>query len=569
MHLFAPSAHQVELEMDGQKIAMKKKEGGFWTAPKMHPGAMYAFYTDGKGPFPDPRSPFQPLGVNGPSKWVDQSSFIWHDSNWKQPPIESAILYELHVGTFTPEGTFKALLNKLDYLMDLGVTHLEFMPIAEFSGNWGWGYDGASLFAPHHAYGTPEELKRLIDTCHQKGLALILDVVYNHLGPVGNYLSRFGPYFTSRYATPWGDAINMDGAASDPVRRFFIDNALMWLKDYHFDGLRLDAVHAILDTSAIHFLEQLSTEVKQLEKELHKEFILIAESDLNDPRTILAVEKGGYGIDAQWNEDFHHALHAYLTSERFRYYADFGTLADVAQTLSKGFVYDGRFSLFRNKTHGKALTDASVHQLIGCLQNHDQIGNRALGERTSHLLSTDRLKMGAAMVLTSPFVPMLFQGEEWGAKTPFLYFTNHEDEELGNAVYNGRKKEFSDFETIEEEIPHPQSHETFMKSKLDWDELKQSGHPEILDWHLALIRLRREKPDLRQSRFPHIDFDEENQWLTLHRGSIHIHFNFNTEIRKIPLSDQRILIASKEGVKMDEGGIILPGNCVVIVENKD
>jgi maltooligosyltrehalose trehalohydrolase len=468
LKVWAPDVRRVEVEIQGSRLDLEKGSNGWWrmnTSLAEH-GVDYAFVLDGDMPLPDPRSPWQPGGVHGPSRVLDHKKFSWTDARWQPPPFSSAVIYELHIGTFSPEGTFDGAVKRLDHLVSLGITHVELMPVAEFSGNRGWGYDGVDLYASHHAYGGPEGLKRLVDACHERGLAVILDVVYNHLGPAGNYLGRFGPYFTGRYATPWGEAVNLDGPYSDEVRRFFIDNALMWFRDYHMDGLRIDAVHAIIDTSAIHFLEQLANEVKELESTVGRHLMLIAESDLNNPRVIRSPEVGGYGIDAQWNEDFHHALHAVLTGERDAYYQDFGSLADLAKVLTRGLVYDGSYSHYRRRSHGRPASGLSGHRFVGCLQNHDQVGNRALGERTSHLLSPGRLKIGAALVLTAPFVPMLFQGEEWAASTPFLYFTDHQDPKLGEAVKRGRREEFAAFGWQPDKIPDPQKKKPFSAPSL-------------------------------------------------------------------------------------------------------
>jgi maltooligosyltrehalose trehalohydrolase len=378
----------------------------------------------------------------------------------------ASLIYELHVGTFSPEGTFDGVRAKLDHLVDLGVDAIELMPVAEFPGERGWGYDGVDLFAPHHTYGGPEGLARLVDACHARGVGVILDVVYNHLGPAGNFLERFGPYFTSAYATPWGKAINFDGPNSGPVRDFFCDNALFWLEDYHIDALRLDAIHAILDTSAKHILEELAERVDKLSSRLGRHLHLIAESDLNDPKIIRSRDAGGYGIDAQWSDDFHHALHAILTGERQGYYADFGSLADLASALTRGFVYGGRYSASRRRVHGRPLGGVPLGRLLGYMQTHDQVGNRAMGERSSALMNSSKLKIGAALVFVSPFVPMLFQGEEWAASSPFLYFTDHRDAELGRAVSEGRRREFATFGWRPQEIPDPQAAETFARSKL-------------------------------------------------------------------------------------------------------
>ncbi|HVW86004.1 MAG TPA: malto-oligosyltrehalose trehalohydrolase, partial [Bryobacteraceae bacterium] len=456
--VWAPRAERVVLRAARADWPMHRGDGGWWSSDiAATPGMEYQFVVNGD-PLPDPRSPFQPHGVHGPSCTVDHSAFRWSDSGWRAPPLSSAIVYELHIGTFTPEGTFDSAISRLDHLVTLGITHIELMPVAEFSGKWGWGYDGVDLFAPHHAYGGPDGLKRLIDACHARGLAVLLDVIYNHLGPSGNYLDRFGPYFTNRHITPWGPAMNLDGPGCDEVRRFLCDNALMWLRDYHFDGLRLDAIHALLDTSALHLLEQLHMEVEQLESELGRNLVLIAESDLNDPRIVRRQEAGGYGIQAQWNDDFHHCLHTVLTGEQNGYYLDFGRIEQLACALQQAFVYVGQVSPFRERPHGRKPANIPGWRFLGYLQNHDQIGNRALGDRSSHLLSRGKLMIGAALVMTAPFVPMLFEGEEWGASTPFLYFTQHEEDWLVHAVSDGRRKEFAAFGWAFDEVPDPQEH---------------------------------------------------------------------------------------------------------------
>jgi maltooligosyltrehalose trehalohydrolase len=454
--------------------------------------------------------------------------------------------------------------------VDLGVTHIELMPVAEFSGTHGWGYDGVDLYAPHHAYGEPDDLKRLVDATHARGLAVILDVVYNHLGPAGNYLARFGPYFTQRYATPWGEAINFDGPQSDEVRQFFCDNALMWLRDYHFDGLRIDAVHAILDTSAIHFLEQLACEVGELQAQTGRHLALIAESDLNDPRIIRPREIGGYGMHAQWSDDFHHALHCVLTGERAGYYRDFGSLADLAKALQRVFVYDGRYSAFRRRRHGRPPSGLSGHSFLGYLQTHDQIGNRAKGERSSHLMSAGRLKIAAALVLTAPFIPTLFQGEEWGATSPFLYFTDHDDPELARNVTEGRRREFAAFGWNPEEIPDPQAVETFERSKLKWSEHEAEPHAGLLAWHRRLIELRREIPALSDGRLDRVgvNFDEEGKWLVVRRGPVAVACNLNQMTRQVPVPAKpgsRLLLASQNEVRLFQDTVELPSDSIAIL----
>lgn len=572
IRVWAPEARSVEVESSGRRASLAQVKGGWWEAATdaVAHGGDYVFAIDGGEPLPDPRSPWQPHGVHGPSRWVDHERFIWSDSGWQPSPLASAVIYEMHVGTFTPEGTFDAVIGRLDHLVELGVTHLELMPVAEFHGTRGWGYDGVDLYAPHHVYGGPDGLKRLVDACHSRGIAVLLDVVYNHLGPSGNYLDRFGPYFTKRYATPWGEAVNLDGPYSDEVRRFFIDNALMWLRDYHMDGLRIDAVHAILDTSAIHFLEQLAAEVAELEACLGRHLAVIAESDLNDPRVVRPVEIGGYGLDAQWNEDFHHAMHAVLTGERSGYYRDFGSLADIAKALTRGLVYDGCYSVYRRRRHGRGADGLSGHKFVGCLQNHDQVGNRAKGERSSHLLSTGQLKIGAAILFTSPFVPMLFQGEEWGASSPFLYFVDCDEPELADAVRRGRREEFAGFGWKPDDVPDPNAIESFENSKLDWSEMEKGVHAELLEWYRKLIGLRRRSPCLTDGRMEEmsVSYDEEAGWIAIARGNVLIACNLSKRQQRVPcpgVADGELLLASEPGITVDGEGVLLPGYSVALL----
>ncbi|GIW07714.1 MAG: malto-oligosyltrehalose trehalohydrolase [Dehalococcoidia bacterium] len=568
--VWAPAAHRVEIVIDGARRALAAGNAGWWAIdlPDAGPGADYRFAVDGGEPRPDPRSAWQPAGVHGPSRVVDHAAFRWSDTGWNPPPLASAVVYELHIGTFTPEGTFDSAVARLDHLVDLGVTHVELMPVNEFSGSRGWGYDGVDLYAPHHAYGGPKGLKRLVDACHARGLAVLLDVVYNHLGPAGNYLSVYGPYFTDRYGTPWGQAVNFDGPQSDEVRRFFVDNALMWLRDYHFDGLRIDAVHAIVDTSAVHILEQLAAEVRALEAALGRHLVLIPESDLNDPRLLWSPERGGYGLDAQWSDDFHHALHAVLTGERSGYYEDFGSLADLAKALREVYVYDGRYSAHRRRRHGRPATGLAGTRFLGYLQNHDQIGNRVQGERTSHLMSVGRLKTAAALVLTAPFVPMLFQGEEWGASTPFLYFTDHDDPDLARAVTEGRRREFAAFGWKPEDIPDPQDPATFFRSKLDWSERDHEPHAGVLDWHRRLIHLRRQTPALTDGRREavRVAYDDAAGWLVLERGPIAVACNLAAEKRRVPIARAgRMLLASDDDIRLESDAVLLPPDSVAVV----
>ena len=546
-------------------------DGGGWFAVEADAtaGDDYGFSLDGADPLPDPRSQWQPEGPHGLSRFVDHSAFTWTDALWKGAPLASAVIYELHIGTFTSEGTFDAAIERLPYLRDLGVTAIELLPVAEFSGEHGWGYDGVDLFAPHHAYGGPDGLKRLIDACHGHGLAVIMDVVYNHLGPSGNYLSLFGPYFTQRYATPWGEAINFDGPGSPGVRAFFIENALMWLDDYHCDGLRLDAVHAILDSSALHILEELAMNVERLSGHLGRNLFLIAESDLNDPRVIQRREVGGYGMDAQWSDDFHHALHACITGETNGYYADFGDVEHLAIALQDAFVYGGRYSPYRDRVHGRAPVGISGGRFLGYIQNHDQVGNRATGDRLSAIVPPDLLKVAAALVFCSPFVPMLFQGEEWGASSPFLYFTDHPDQELGRAVSQGRKREFEAFGWDPDSIPDPQDEETFLRSKLDWDELEREPHSDVLEWYRRLIQLRRALPELTDGDLAAVEvvFDEEQRALVLQRGNVTLACNFSDGAVEVPVEGSEHAsptLTSGDDPEWDNGALVLPPTSVSI-----
>jgi len=568
--VWAPLAANVQLLLDGSLVPMSSEQNGYWRCDcsSAGHGMDYAFVLDGGDALPDPRSPWQPYGVHGRSRVLDHSRFRWSDAGWRPPILSSAVIYELHIGTFTQEGTFDSAVGRLEYLQQLGITHVELMPVAEFSGAWGWGYDGADLFAPHHGYGGPDGLKRFVDACHAAGLAVLLDVVYNHLGPSGNYLGRFGPYFTTRYSTPWGPAVNLDGAGSSEVRRFFCDNALMWLRDYHFDGLRIDAIHAFFDLSAVPFLEQLAGEVKRLEAHLGRSLVLIAESDLNEPRVVTPTEAGGYGTDAQWSDDFHHALDSVLTGERAGYYQDFGTLGDVGRALENAFVFDGRRSLFRGRPHGRKPEGLPGWRFLGYLQTHDQVGNRAKGERSSRLMNVGRLKIGAAIVLCAPFIPMLFQGEEFGADTPFQYFTNHEEPDLARAVSEGRRKEFAAFGWKAADIPDPQDPETFSRSKINWAELERETHTSLLAWHKQLIALRRRTPEFADGRLDQVEvrFSESEQWLAFRRGGYVIALNLSQETRRVPFAfPGALVLASEADCIIHKTSVEMPSDSVAIL----
>ncbi len=574
MHEFrvwAPKAKKVEVVADGKKQSLNTDEGGWWYAEveQAGPGTDYFYLLDGDElKLPDPRSAFQPEGVHGPSRLVDHAAFAWTDKHFRAPAYQSAIIYELHIGTFTPEGTCDSAISRLEYLSELGITHIELLPFAQFPGKHGWGYDGVDLFAPQNSYGGPDGLKRFVDAAHARGLAVIMDVVYNHFGPAGAYVSKFGPYLTDEHKTPWGDAVNFEIAGSYEVRRFFCDNALMWLRDYHLDGLRLDAVHAYIDRSAIHFMEQINAEVHALQAETGRPYVMIAESDLNDPRLVRSREAYGYGFDAQWSDDFHHALVTVLTGDRSGYYADFGEFADLGKALAQAFVYDGEFAPSRDRIHGRPATNLPGWHFCGYSQNHDQIGNRAKGERLEHLTDAPRAKIAAALTLLSPFLPMLFQGEEWAASTPFQYFTDHEDEELGRLVSEGRKREFSQFGWDPSEIPDPQHKDTIEASKLNWDELAGEKHADMLRWYRDLIALRKSRPELTDGVLEQVDvdFDEEDRWFTMQRGGVVVIFTLAEEGYSASLEDSvELLLGSDPGIKVEEGRLTLPGVGVAVL----
>jgi maltooligosyltrehalose trehalohydrolase len=562
--VWAPEASGVDLVVDKKRYPMEPTDSGYWLAkpPADLSRVPYAFSVDGGDPRPDPRSQRQPDGVHGPSLRVRHDEFRWSDTGFQQVPLSRGIIYELHPGTFTDEGTLDSAATRLDYLVHLGVTHVELMPLAAASGARGWGYDGVNLFAPHEACGGPQAVKRFIDAAHGKGLAVLIDVVYNHLGPEGNYLHEFGPYFTERYRTPWGAAVNLDGPGSDEVRRFFIDNARMWLCDYHADGLRVDAIHAFYDKSAVNFLEELGSSVHRFEGEIGRRLIVIAESDLNDPQVVRSTEAGGYGLRAQWSDDFHHAVHALVTGERWGYYRDFGPLSMVAYALERNYVFDGAYQSSRGRRHGRSAADLPPDRFLGYIQNHDQVGNRARGDRLSHIAGFEPQKVAAALYLFSPFVPMLFQGEEWAASTPFLYFTDHQDPELGEAVRKGRRREFS-FQSSD--VPDPQSPETAAASVLRWSERDSSPHAEMLAWYRALISLRHTRPELAAGSRDEmmVEFDEEAATLSVHRGNLRLYCNFSQSSQTFSESagtGATVLAASSSEVTVKRDGLLsLPG----------
>jgi malto-oligosyltrehalose trehalohydrolase len=571
--VWAPAADSVELHVAGRAHPMAPDDGDWWTAdlPDAGSGTDYWFQLNGGDLLPDPRSLWQPAGARGPSRRYDHSAFGWTDAGWRGIPLAGSVIYELHVGTFTPQGTFDAAIERLGHVADLGVDAVELMPVAAFPGQHGWGYDGLALWAVHEPYGGPDGLKRLVDACHARGLAVLLDVVYNHVG-IGNRLADFGPYFADAHTTPWGPAVNLDQPGSDEVRAFVINNALMWLRDYHLDGLRLDAVHAMEDHRALHALEELSGRVDALAAQLGRELVLIGESDLNDPRLVTAREAGGYGLGGQWSDDFHHALHSAITGERQGYYADFGSMAALAKTLSRVFFHDGTWSSLRGRSHGRPVDRLRIpaQRFLGYLQDHDQIGNRAVGDRIANLVPPGLLKVGAGLVLTAPFTPMLFMGEEWGADTPWQYFTDHEEAWLAEAVAQGRRSEFAAHGWAAADIPDPQDRKTFLRSKLDWSQLTGEPHAELLAWYRELIALRRGRPELTDPRLEQtqVSFDEDGRWLVVARGRLLVVASLGGAPVTVPLPDPptAILAASRPGVTMGETTVAMPGMSFAVLD---
>lgn len=545
----------------------RTRDGHHEVDAELAPGTRYAYSLDGGPPLPDPRSPWQPEGAHAASAALAPAAPA-PDDGWHGRDLRTSVLYELHVGTFTPEGTFDGVVAKLDHLAALGVNAIELMPVAEFVGDRGWGYDGVDLYAPHHAYGGPAGLDRLVGACHARGIAVVLDVVYNHVGPDGSYLERFGPYFTDHHHTPWGRAMNYDGPDGGPVREFVIDNALMWLRDHRLDGIRLDALQTVVDLSATHVVAELTARVDALEAETGRTLWVIAESDLNDPVVVRPRDRGGWGCDAQWTDDLHHALHAVLTGERNGYYEDFGRLGDLAKALRDAYVYDGQPSAFRRRRHGRPVGDVPGHRFVVYAQDHDQVGNRAKGERLGHLVGPARQRIAAAVVLLSPFVPMLFMGEEWAAGSPFLYFTDHRDARLAQAVRDGRRREFARFGWRAEDVPDPQSPDAFAWSRLDWAELERDEGRSMLEWYRSLIGLRRSVPELRAGDrgAARVAYDEDARWLRLTRGPVTLAFALDRPA-DVPLAEGagELALVSHPAAHVSYGAVHLPPDSVAVV----
>ncbi len=574
--VWAPNAQSsVTLLLDGAAHALEPGTAGWWEAEReAAPGARYLFAVDGGEPRADPRARSLPLGPEGPAEVIDRAALCAETVTWRGAELPGSLIYELHVGTFTPEGTLDSAIARLDHLAGLGVGIVEVMPLASFPGRHGWGYDGVGLYAVHEPYGGPFAFRRFVDACHARGLAVCLDVVYNHLGPSGNHLAEFGPYFTDRYATPWGEAVNLDGAGSDEVRRFIIDNALMWLRDFHVDALRLDAVHALFDQRATPLVEELTAEVDALADALGRRLWLIAESDRNDPRTVTLRADGGTGFAAQWADDVHHALHVLLTGEREGYYADFAPPGALAKVLEGIFFHDGTYSSFRGCGHGRPVDRSRMpgSRFVVSLQTHDQVGNRAQGDRLAASVPPGLLAGGAALLLTSAATPMLFMGEEWGASTPWMYFTDHTDPGIAEAVRDGRRREFAGHGWNLAAVPDPQARETFERSRLDWSELQDEPHARLLAWYRDLIALRRRTPDLRDPRLDlvRVDHDAAAQTVTVRRGRYAVAVNLSGRVQTLRLGSAgdglRVVLAWDEnGVRVDGERVTLPPRSAAVL----
>ncbi|MFT4216549.1 MAG: malto-oligosyltrehalose trehalohydrolase [Micropruina sp.] len=563
--VWAPDAERVDVRLgaDGVRTEPMTPAGGGWWTVDAEPGdGRYAFCIDGGDPLPDPRGRRQPDGVHAASALVDPATFSWTDGDWKGRPLPGAAIYELHVGTFTSERTFDGAIQRLDHLVELGVDVVELMPVASFPVRNGWGYDGVALYSVHEPYGGPAGLQRFVDAAHARGLAVWLDVVYNHLGPVGNCLPRFGPYFTDRHQTPWGLAVNLDGPGSDEVRAYVLDNARQWFLDYHLDGLRLDAVHALHDESAIHLLEELAALADDLGTATGIPRVLIAESDRNDPRTVIARGvggAGGLGLDGQWADDVHHALHVLLTGETQGYYADFADPQALPKVLAHTpFFHDGTFSSFRERRHGRPIAPNITPgwRFVASLQTHDQIGNRATGERLAQLAGRGRAAIGAALLLTSPYTPMLFMGEEFDASTPWQYFTDHAEDWLAESIRAGRQAEFAEH-GWSDRVPDPQDPGTVEASTLNWADLDDLDRRKFLDWYRTLLRLRRELPELRDAALGDGAVAREGDLLLVRRGTLGVLANLGDEPGRLPVPDGSEMLACFGGVVLTDSEVTL------------
>jgi len=549
--VWAPLATGVAVRTAEGDRALRRQGDTWFDNVELPPGTDYSFVLDGGDPVPDPRSLWQPGGVHMASRVFDPSAYEWGDQGWGGRELAGGVIYELHVGTFTPEGTLDAAIGRLDHLVELGIDFVELLPVNGFNGTHNWGYDGVLWYAVHEGYGGPAGYQRFVDSCHARGLAVIQDVVYNHLGPSGNYLPRFGPYLSDASANTWGESVNL---VEPEVRRYILDNAQLWLRDYHVDGLRLDAVHALVDPSEKHLLEELAEETDALSVAVGRPLTLIAESDLNDPKLIRPRAEGGFGLSAQWSDDYHHALHVALTGETAGYYADFASLGALAKVATKGFFHDGTYSSFRERDHGYPI-DPSVPtwRLVTFAQDHDQIGNRAAGDRLTASVDLNTLSIAAVLTLAGPFTPMLFMGEEWGASTPWQFFTSHPEPELGRIVAEGRVGEFARMGWNRDEVPDPQDPATFRRSKLDWAEVDEGEHANLLALYRRLIQLRRTVPELTDARFSSLtaEFDDKSAWFRLDREGISIVANFNDVARQLPAHSELLLTTSAHPDRLD------------------
>ena len=544
VRVWAPAVSRLAVVADGQRHDLEPAGDGWWTGPSLAPGTDYAFLLDDSDEqVPDPASRRQPEGVHGPSRVYDQGAYEWNDGDWRGLELPGAVLYELHIATFTAGATFDSAIERLDHLVDLGITHVEVLPINAVNGVWNWGYDGVDWYAVHEPLGGPDGFKRFVDAAHARGLAVVLDVVYNHFGPSGNYLPRFGPYLKSGRNT-WGDLVNVEEPA---VREFIIENALMWLGDFHVDALRLDAVHALQDSSPTHILAELANRVRALQEQVGRPLTLIAESDLNDP-VMIEPQPAGYGLDAQWNDDVHHALHSALSGETQGYYVDFGPLRVLQKVFTHAFLHDGTYSTFRGRVHGRPVDRARTAgwRFVVTLQNHDQVGNRAVGDRLPEITTPGLLEVGAVLLLTAPFTPMLWMGEEWAASTRWPFFTSHPEPDLAEATGKGRIAEFAEHGWDISQMIDPQDEQAYRSAVLDWTEVAQGTHADMLALYKHLIALRSAEPELTDADLRHVrvDIDEDERWLVMHRGALRVIANLSAHERTVAVDAYDLVLAT-------------------------
>jgi maltooligosyltrehalose trehalohydrolase len=570
--VWAPDAARVDLVTGDTRVSLEAADGGRWVVPstatvESAPGTRYHYEIDGGDPLPDPRSRRQPDGVHAESAVFDAARFEWTDAAWTGRQLAGGVIYELHIGTFTPEGTLDSAIARLDYLVDLGIDFVEVLPVNSFNGTHNWGYDGVLWYSVQETYGGPEAYQRFVDACHARGLGVIQDVVYNHLGPSGNYLPQFGPYLHSESANTWGSSVNLDEAE---VRGYILDNALMWLDDYHVDGLRLDAVHALVDTATPHILQEIAQEVDALSAHVRRPLTLIAESDMNDASIVAPREANGLGLTSQWSDDYHHALHVALTGETGGYYADFASLAALAKVSTRGFYHDGTFSSFRGRDHGFPIDPVTpTWRLVTFSQDHDQIGNRAAGDRLTATLDFGQLSIAAVLTVCSPYTPMLFMGEEFGATTPWQFFTSHPEPELGKATAEGRIAEFAAMGWDPDTVPDPQDPQTFERSKLDWSSADSGDHARLLDLYRELIALRRALPALSDPDFTRLraSFDDGLRWFRLERDDLSIVVNFGLEPLTLPVLEATVVLATDAAASVTGTELALPSHSAVILQH--